>query len=309
MASVPSASTYKTNFVETSLATITEHVQVQNTAAPIMYTVPVSNIASNKQQSEITKIATERFSATPTLQETLNKMISRMTKMENNLYQMQANVPVPNLQYFQLSNLSSNPAVPPAADTIRNSSHFEQDQISLHPRELLSEDVGDFDNQENFDSPTCHVVTELNGNRDRQQKISELFDQSLVSSSHQNNERATIEDNVSEDGNLQLHEEIIDTIIGERQSKQNSGPGIVIKLAVGIKKFWTEDSEKNSLFKQYKDQLAVPENCEYIIVPLLNDDTLKNKNIHYYYKRNNKKICRYAAASLTSLYCCNKYSK
>ena len=98
-----------------------------------------------------------------------------------------------------------------------------------------------------------------------------------------------VEDNISEDGNLQLHEEIIDTIIGERQSRQNSGPGIISNLAVGIKKFWTEDSKNNSLFKGYRDQLAVPENCEYIKVPLLNDDILKNKNIHYYYKRNDKK--------------------
>ena len=126
------------------------------------------------------------------------------------------------------------------------------------------------------------------GIKDRQQKILELFDQSLVSLSHQSNKRTTVED-VSEDGNLQLHEEIIDTITGERKSRQNSGPGIISKLAVGIKTFWTEDSKNNSLFKWYKDQLAVPENCEYIKVPLLNDDILKNKNIHYYYKRNDKK--------------------
>ena len=48
-------------------------------------------------------------------------------------------------------------------------------------------------------------------------EILELFDQSLVSSSHQSNERTTVEDIVSEDGNLQLHGEMIDTIIGERQ--------------------------------------------------------------------------------------------
>ena len=66
--SVASASTDKSNLVETFLTTITEHVQVQNTAAPIMYTVPVSNIALNQQQAEITKIATEPFSATLTLQ-------------------------------------------------------------------------------------------------------------------------------------------------------------------------------------------------------------------------------------------------
>ena len=98
-----------------------------------------------------------------------------------------------------------------------------------------------------------------------------------------------VEDNVSEDGNLQLHEKTIDTIIGERQSRQNSGSGIISKLAVGIGKFWTEDSKNNSLFKGYKDQLAVPENCEYIKFPLLNDNILKNKNIHYCYKRNDKK--------------------
>ena len=51
MASVPS--TDKSNLVENPLATITEHVQVQNKVAPIMYTVPVSNIAGNQQQAEI----------------------------------------------------------------------------------------------------------------------------------------------------------------------------------------------------------------------------------------------------------------
>ena len=120
--------------------------------------------------------------------------MSRMTQMENTKSQMQANVPVPNLQYFQLPNLSSNSAVPSAAETTPNSVHFEQDQISLHPWELLPEHVGDLVNQENFDPSACQVVTELNGDKDRQQKIFELFDQSLVSSSHQGNKRTTVED-------------------------------------------------------------------------------------------------------------------
>ena len=79
------------------------------------------------------------------------------------------------------------------------------------------------------------MVTELNGDKDRQQKISKIFYQRLVSS-HQSKEKTTV-DNVSEDENLQLHEEIIDIIIGKRQSRQNSGSGIITKLAVGIKKF------------------------------------------------------------------------
>ena len=67
MTSVPS--TDKNNFVEAPLATITEHVQVENTAAPIMYTFLDSNIAVNQQQAEITQIAPEPSSATPTLQQ------------------------------------------------------------------------------------------------------------------------------------------------------------------------------------------------------------------------------------------------
>ena len=124
-----------------------------------MYTVPVSNIAVNQQQAEITQIAPELLSETPTFQENLEKMMSRMTQMENNLSQVEVNVPVPNLQYFQLPNLSSNQAVPPAEETIPSSVRFEQDQISLHRRELLPEHVGDLDNQENFDLSSCQVVT------------------------------------------------------------------------------------------------------------------------------------------------------
>ena len=178
-----------TSVPSTPLVRITEPVQIQNTAAPIMYIVQVSNIAVNQQQAEITEITLELLSATPTLQETLNKMMSRITQIEN---------------------------------------------------------------RRKLDPSSCHIVTKLNGGRDRQQKISELFDESLMSSSYQSKKRTTVEDNVSKDGNLQLHEEIIDTIIGERQSKQNSGPGIISKLAVGIKRFWTEDSKNNTLLRDAK---------------------------------------------------------
>ena len=44
-----SVSTDKSNLVKTPLPTITDHVQVQNTANPTIYTVPVSNIALNQQ--------------------------------------------------------------------------------------------------------------------------------------------------------------------------------------------------------------------------------------------------------------------
>ena len=110
---------------------------------------------------------------------------------------MKANVPVPNFQYFQLPNLSSNPAVSSAAEKISNLAHLEQDQISLHPWELIPEHVRDLDNLKSFNLPSCQVVTELNEDSDRQQKIAELFGQSLVSSSHQNKKRTTVENNIS----------------------------------------------------------------------------------------------------------------
>ena len=118
------------SLLRSKIQPVDEPVQVQNTAASIMYTVAVSNIAVNQQQAEVTQIASEPLSATPTLQETLNKMMSRMTQMENTMSQMQANVPVPNLQYFQLPNISSNPAAPPAVETISNSVQFEQDHFA-----------------------------------------------------------------------------------------------------------------------------------------------------------------------------------
>ena len=99
MSSVPS--TDKSNFVQNPLATITGHVQVHN---------PAPNIAVNQQQAEITQIAPKALSAIPMLHETLEKMMSKMTQIENIMSQMQVNVPVSNLQYFQLPNLSSRPS-------------------------------------------------------------------------------------------------------------------------------------------------------------------------------------------------------
>ena len=122
MTSVPN--TDKNNLVENPLATVIEHFQVQNTAFPIMYTVPVSNIAVNQQQTEITQIAPEPLSASSTLQETLQKICQ-----ENSMSKMQANVPVSNLQYFQLPK-SSKPVVPPAAETIQTLFIFNKTRFS-----------------------------------------------------------------------------------------------------------------------------------------------------------------------------------
>ena len=83
----------KSGLMETSLTAITEQAEVQNTAVPILYTDLVPNMTVDQQQTEITQIAPEPSSATPTLQETLDKMMSRITQMENTMLQIQANLP------------------------------------------------------------------------------------------------------------------------------------------------------------------------------------------------------------------------
>ena len=44
------------------------------------------------------------------------------------------------------------------------------------------------------------------------------------------------------------------------------------------------ESKNNCLFKVCKGQFAVPENCEYIKVSLLNDNILKKRNLLNYLK-------------------------
>ena len=52
------------------------------------------------QEAKITQIVPGPLFATPTLQEALDKMMSKITQMENTMAQMQANTPVLNLQYL-----------------------------------------------------------------------------------------------------------------------------------------------------------------------------------------------------------------
>lgn len=267
--------TSSNNFEETTL-----HVQPSSSSEQTLTgTEPVITVTNTAE--------------TPALQETLTKLMSRVNQMETAFVQMQTSATalnaVPNLypQYFQIPQipqipgLNVNPTVfPSSVETEQNSVHFEQDQISLHPQDLLPEHVEERPHEDS-ESSSCQTA-ESSG--DRHQKISDLFsDKSESSSSSQKRKKK------SEEDDLQLHEEIIDNIIGERQTKQNNGPAILKKLAVGVKKFWTEDSKNNKLLKDYKQNLLIPENCEFVKVPLLNDDILKNKNIHYYYKRNDKK--------------------
>ena len=71
-------------------------------------------------------------------------------KIENNVFEMQAYVNVPNIQYLHLPNLLTNFDVWSTIETTQNFVCFEQDQISLHHRELLPKYVEDRCNQEDF---------------------------------------------------------------------------------------------------------------------------------------------------------------
>ena len=55
-------------------------------------------------------------------------------------------------------------------------------------------------------------------------------------------------------------------------------------------RYWCKEPCNSALIKKLQEDHRIPQNCEDIRVPLLNEDILKNKNIHYFYKRYDKRL-------------------
>ena len=89
--------------------------------------------------------------------------------------------------------------------------------------------------------------------------------------------------------NLQLDDDILNEIVGQRTASVHYGLPISDKLATVAVKFWEKDSQNNNLIKKLKEDLKVPQNCTKLRVQVLNSDIYKNKHILPYYKRNDKK--------------------
>ena len=89
--------------------------------------------------------------------------------------------------------------------------------------------------------------------------------------------------------NLNVGNEIIDQIVTEKESPQAYGPPILENLASAVTKFWQSEARNEQKIKKLKTEYLVASNCPKFYVPVLNEEIIKNKSIHHYYKRNDKR--------------------
>ena len=89
--------------------------------------------------------------------------------------------------------------------------------------------------------------------------------------------------------NIQIDEEILHEIVGQRSASVDCGPPIPDKLATIAIKCLEKYSKNKNLLKKIKQNLKVPKNCPKLGVKTLNCDVYKNNNILPYYKQNYKK--------------------
>ena len=98
----------------------------------------------------------------------------------------------------------------------------------------------------------------------------------------------------SEEGNIQgdrlldVGNEAIDDIVCQKIAPQACGPTILENLAKACNKFWVTESKNDLVIKKLKSDYAVPSNCDKFYSTILNKEILKNRNIHSYYKRNDR---------------------
>ena len=96
------------------------------------------------------------------------------------------------------------------------------------------------------------------------------------------------EGNIKGDG-LDVDNEVIDEIICQKVAPQACCPPILENLAKACTKFWVTESKNDLVIKNLKSDFAVPSNCDKFYSPILNEEILKNRNIHSYYKRNGRR--------------------
>ena len=98
---------------------------------------------------------------------------------------------------------------------------------------------------------------------------------------------------LSEEGKIQgdrldVGNEVIDDIFCQKNAPQACGPPILDNLAKVCTKFWVTDSKNDLVIKKLKSDFVVLSNCDKFYCPILNEEILKNRNIHSYYKRNDR---------------------
>ena len=94
---------------------------------------------------------------------------------------------------------------------------------------------------------------------------------------------------LGDENDLNVGNETTDQIVTEKESPQAYGPPILENLASAVTKFWQTEARNEQKIKKLKNEYLVASNCPKFYVPTLNEEIIKNKNIHHYYKRNSKR--------------------
>ena len=106
-----------------------------------------------------------------------------------------------------------------------------------------------------------------------------------VKAAHSSSSKRKLDD----ENDQNVSNEITDQIVTEKESPQAYGPPILENLAFAVIKFWQNKAGNEQKIKKLKNEHLVASNCSKFYVPTLNEDIIKNKNIHHYYKRNEKR--------------------
>ena len=150
-----------------------------------------------------------------------------------------------------------------------------QEIISLHPTDSIDDD-GD-NTHSNVEVESCQSKSESVSNLHHSGTVPSLDLNALFSSSSKTQPHQGVEQ-------INMEEELLNAILHERSTPQLLGPEISAKLSEVAKRYWGKQSRNSALIKKLQEDHRIPQNCEDIRVPLLNEYILKNKNIHYFYK-------------------------
>ena len=83
---------------------------------------------------------------------------------------------------------------------------------------------------------------------------------------------------------------VFDDIDKQKLGQQDVGPAISSHLAEVAYKYWTDESKKGQVVSNIIEGLIVPENCQNIRVPLLNEAVARNRRVMPYHKRTDRRL-------------------
>ena len=106
-----------------------------------------------------------------------------------------------------------------------------------------------------------------------------------VKAAHSSSSKSKLDD----ENNLNVSNEIIEQIVTEKESHQAYGPTILENLTSAVTKVLQNETRNGQKeVKKLKNKYLVTSNFPKFYVHTLNEEIIEKKNIHHYYKRNDK---------------------